>query len=104
MVILSVILSPRLQSFFSTRPLRFLGHISFSLYLLHCLIIGSISCFAFLRLYGPMGYNTAVGVVLVITLVAVMGLSYLMAEYVDMKGVKLAGYCYERFFKRKAVS
>jgi hypothetical protein len=51
-----------------------------------------------------MGYNTAVGVVLVITLVAVMGLSYLMAEYVDMKGVKLAGYCYERFFKRKAVS
>ncbi len=104
MLILSVILSPRLQSFFSTRPLRFLGHISFSLYLLHCLIIGSISCFAFLKLYGPMGYNGAVAVVFIITSVAVLGLSYLMAEYVDMKGVKLAGYCYERFFKRKSAS
>jgi len=100
-VILAVILSPRLQSFFSSRPLRFLGYISFSLYLLHCLIIGSISCFLFLKLNGTMGYNSSVAVIFAITSACVLGFSYLMAKYIDMNGVKLAGYCYERFFKAR---
>jgi peptidoglycan/LPS O-acetylase OafA/YrhL len=101
-VILAVLLSPRMQAFFSTSPLRFLGYISFSLYLLHCLIIGSLSCFLFLKLYGPMSYNMAVATVFAITAAAVMGLSYLMARYVDMKGVQFAGYCYKRYFSKKA--
>jgi peptidoglycan/LPS O-acetylase OafA/YrhL len=100
-LILAVVLSPRLQQFFSSGALRFLGHISFSLYLLHCLIIGSISCFLFLWLYGPLGYNAAVGVVFVITAALVVGLSHLMANYVDMKGVALAGKYYDRLFRQR---
>jgi peptidoglycan/LPS O-acetylase OafA/YrhL len=100
-VILSVVLSPRLQSFFSTTALRFLGHISFSLYLLHCLIIGSFSCYIFLKLYEPLGYNAAVGIVFVLTTVLVFVLSHLMANHVDLKGVALAGKYYNRLFRQK---
>jgi peptidoglycan/LPS O-acetylase OafA/YrhL len=100
-VILSVIISPRMQAFFSSPALRFLGAISFSLYLLHVLIIGSFSSFVFLKLAGMMGYNAAVGVVFLLTTPVVLVLSHLMTQYVDMKGVKLAGALYDRYVKKK---
>jgi len=99
-VILAVLLSPRLQAFFSSRLLRFLGFISFSLYLLHCLIIGSLGSALFLRLHESMGYNGAVAVVFAVTLAVVVGLSYLMARYVDVKAMQVAGYCHKRWFKQ----
>ncbi len=101
LVILSVTISPRMQAFFSSRALRFLGAISFSLYLLHVLIIGSLSSFVFLKLGGSFGYNTTVGIVFLITLPVVLGLSHLMTQYVDMKGVSLSGHLYERYFRKK---
>ncbi len=97
--ILSVMLSTRLQAFFSLRPLRFLGLVSFSLYLIHPLVIGSFSSFLFLQLHEAIGYNLAVLFVFVLTTLLVLWLSNLMAIHIDLKGMRFSGRFFEKHFK-----
>ena len=46
-LVLSILLLRPIQTFFSLSCFRFLGRISFSLYLIHLLILGSFSCYLF---------------------------------------------------------
>ena len=100
MVVLAFVISPRLQRQLSLRIFRFLGYVSFSFYLLHPLLIGSLSCFMFLHLYGHLGYNTTAVTVFIATLLAGLGLSWLMARFIDDKGIKLSKYLYERWGRK----
>ena len=100
-VVLSLVLSKRLQWFFSLRLLRFLGYISFSIYLIHPLIIGSFSCFLLVQLAPHCSYNTSMVLVTVATFAAAFALSYLMAKYVDAAGTRLARRLYEKFMRRE---
>jgi peptidoglycan/LPS O-acetylase OafA/YrhL len=49
-VVLGVVLSPRLRSFFQSGLSRWLGHISFPLYLIHSLVLCSLSCWSIIWL------------------------------------------------------
>lgn len=98
-VVLAVVLSKNLQWFFSLRPMRFLGYISFSIYLIHPLIIGSFSSFVLVKLVPRFSYNTAMSIVTLSTLVVSFYLSYLMAKYVDAKGMELSRRFYEKYLK-----
>jgi peptidoglycan/LPS O-acetylase OafA/YrhL len=100
MVVLAFVISPLLQRFISFRPFRFLGYVSFSLYLIHPLLIGSFSCYLFMRLFPMLGYNAAVLVVFSSTGIVLLLLSWLMARYIDDPGIRLARYVYERWGRK----
>lgn len=100
-LIISVLMSPRLQRFFGSRPARFLGDISFCLYLLHALVLGSASCFLFLKLWRQIGYMRAVGVAFVATVAITIPAAYVMTRLVDDKGVQLSRYVYRRWFRKE---
>src|SRR6185295_1085647 len=97
-MIAALLMSPRLQSFFSLRLFRFLGDISFCLYLLHAIVIGSLGCYTFLKLYQQIGYMPAVMVALMVTIVVCVIASYLMTKAVDDNGIRLSKYVYRRWF------
>ncbi len=99
-VVLAVVLSKNLQLFFSMRLLRFLGYISFSIYLIHPLVIGSFSCYLLLRLTPHFSYNTAMAIITASTIALCFALSYLMAKYVDANGTLYARKFYERYLKK----
>ena len=102
-LVASFVLSPSLQRFISRGVFKFLGRISFSLYLLHPLVIGTFSSFLFLHIFGSMGYHTAVLIVWLATIIVCFLLSYLMTKYIDDNGVKASKYIYNRYFKSKEV-
>ncbi len=101
LLVLSFVMSPVLQRIISLRPFRFLGHISFSLYLLHPLFIGSFGCFVFLKIYGRFDYGYSVAIVFLLTTIVCLFLSWLMARYVDDPGIQLSKYVYKRWIKKK---
>lgn len=94
-----VLISKNTQSFFAHKLSMFLGKISFSMYLIHPLVIGSLSCFVFLKLKDHYSYNTAASLSILAGLPVVIIVSYLMSIYVDKPGINLASYVYNRLFK-----
>ena len=98
--VLAFVLSPGLQHFISRRFFRFLGHISFSFYLIHPLIIGSFSCFLFLKLNAHIGYVYCTILVFILSAPVAMFVSWLMAKYIDAPGMRLSKYVYEKWIKK----
>jgi len=99
LLIMVLLDSRRMQKFFSGRYLLFLGEISFAMYLLHFLILGSFSSFVFLKLEPVMSYAGAFAISFVLSVALIVLVSYLMYEYVDKKAVKFSHLLYEHVFK-----
>ena len=99
-VVLSFVLSPRLQHFISLRLFRFLGYISFALYLLHPIVIGSVTSYFFLVFHNRLGYNHTVLYLFFFTIAVSIVLSWLLTKYIDSTGIKYAKYVYERYVKK----
>ncbi len=102
-IIMAVLLSKRLQNLFSIKPFVFLGDISFSLYLIHPIIIGTISCWTFLYIYyGTNSYNWSVLATILVTVPAMLIISKVMTELVDKLGIKFSKYVYNKLFRPAA--
>jgi peptidoglycan/LPS O-acetylase OafA/YrhL len=100
LLVLAYVMSPLLQKIVSFRPFRFLGYVSFSLYLIHPLILGSFSSSMFLSFYNSSkDYNDSVIKVFVATVAILLPISWVMARYVDQSGIKLAKKVYDIFRK-----
>ncbi|XZF15247.1 acyltransferase family protein [Chitinophagaceae bacterium MMS25-I14] len=100
LLILSFMMFPILQKLISIRPIRFMGYISFSLYLLHPLVLGSFSSWLFLKNYrGPSSYNSTVLTVFISTIAVLIPLSWLVTKYVDQLGIRTAKRVYGLFRK-----
>jgi peptidoglycan/LPS O-acetylase OafA/YrhL len=99
LLVSAFVLSAVLQRLISLRVFIFLGYISFSLYLIHPLIIGSFSSYLFLKLSESMAYNNAVLVVFLLSLAICIPLSWVMTKYIDVPGTNFSKYVYERFAK-----
>lgn len=100
LLILSFVLSGNMQRFVSGRVFRLLGYISFSIYLLHPLVLGSVTSYVFLHLYPHLSYNTAVVFSFFVTVAVCIPVSLLMAKYIDAPGIRLAKYLYTRYAKK----
>lgn len=101
LLMLAVLLSPLLQKLLVSRPSRFLGHISFSLYLTHFLILGSYSSYFFVSMHlagwpYPLIILTNLGVGMTIT----FAVAYLFTRLIDEPAIKLSGWLYRRVFAR----
>jgi peptidoglycan/LPS O-acetylase OafA/YrhL len=77
-----------LARFFESRPLQYLGKISFSLYLVHFIVIYSLSAFLFNHMYYRLGYFLSFVIMLAISFPVILGLATLGANYVDGPATK----------------
>lgn len=80
-----------LQKLLSTRVFRWLGRISYSVYLIHIFILFSFSTAIYKLLINYMGYYFSVGISFVASLVMIVGLSFLYQRYVEKLCNKLQG-------------
>lgn len=96
-MIMYVLLNSRwLQNIFSSSVPVFLGKISYSLYLIHFLVISSFTCALFLFLHSVFQYGTAVFISCFLSVLLIIPLSYLFYKYVDMVGVRISKIFYNR--------
>lgn len=101
-LMLAILMSPFLQKLLSSRPSRFMGRISFSLYLTHFLVLGCYSSYLFITThlagwpYGPaIAFNFISG--LLITLVV----ADLFTRLIDEPSIKLSAWLHDKVFARK---
>lgn len=94
MIMYVLLNSQRLQNIFSSPVPVFLGKISYSMYLIHFLVMSSFTCALFLALYPALAYGTAALISCVCSLFLIIPLSYLFYKYIDMAGVKLSKVFY----------
>lgn len=87
LVVLSVLELKILSRFFETRPLQYLGKISFSLYLTHTLVLGSLASYIFYRLLPGQGYKAAVLASVAVSLPVTFVIANLFTKYVDSPSI-----------------
>jgi peptidoglycan/LPS O-acetylase OafA/YrhL len=92
-----VMLAP-VQRALTTAPARYLGRVSFSLYVVHILVIASLGCGLFVALYHPLGYAGAAVVSIAVSLVVVLGAAELLTHFVDEPAIRRSGEMYRRLF------
>jgi len=91
-----------LKAMLSHRIPVFLGKISFSLYLIHMIIIFTFSTYVMTALFnGPVNVINGT-IILFLTIPVLLGVSYLMYRYVDQPGIILAKKIYDRFFNKRS--
>jgi peptidoglycan/LPS O-acetylase OafA/YrhL len=103
LVLLAVLNSQRIQSLLSIRPFVFLGRISFPLYAVHWIILGSFSSFLFTQLVNFVSYPLAFLITLAISLPLILAAADLIQRFVDQPGTKASRWLYQRFFQPKQV-
>jgi len=79
--------------------LMFIAKISFSIYLLHALVLGSFSSYLFLRLKDGMPYISAVLVSFGAAIPIIFIAAWLLTKYVDIPGIRLSQWIYEKINK-----
>ncbi|AKB33494.1 acyltransferase, putative [Methanosarcina siciliae HI350] len=102
-MIMYVLLNSRgLQAVFSSPLPLFLGKISYSLYLVHFLVISSFTCALFLAMYPVLSYGAAFLISCFLSVFLIVPLSYLFYKYVDMAGMELSRAFYNRLVNSHA--
>ncbi len=94
-MVLWVLLNSRLlQKILSTSVPRFLGRISFSMYITHMIIIFSVSCWLTTTLSGTLSYPLLTAVVFIISMPLILLLGYAACVYVDEPGIRFSKQLY----------
>jgi peptidoglycan/LPS O-acetylase OafA/YrhL len=90
LVLLAVVYSPLLRRTFATKPLRYLGKISFSMYLIHVLIIGSIGSAA-LSYWSPHhSYLVAMVGATVLSAPVIVLVAHYFNRFIDAPAVRIS--------------
>lgn len=95
-VIVSAFIWAPILNFLSRKIFTFLGNISFSVYLLHALVLGSFSSFLFLKLSPYLSYGPDFALTFLISIPIIFGAACLMYKYVDLSGIKFSQWIYEK--------
>jgi peptidoglycan/LPS O-acetylase OafA/YrhL len=86
----AILLSP-IKAAFDGAVFRFLGRISYSLYLVHFTILASLSAWLVLRLDPAFGYLPALATAFVAGLSASVAVAYIFARVIDEPATRVAG-------------
>ena len=94
LIILALITSKTLKRILSNKLLIFLGKISFSMYLIHGIIIGSLSSYLFIRLFNHLSYNVAALSTILISIPLIIIFSFYTQKYIDNTGIRISWQLY----------
>jgi peptidoglycan/LPS O-acetylase OafA/YrhL len=100
LVIMVLLESKRLQEFFSNKYFLLLGELSFAMYLLHFIVLGSLASFIFLKVAPFVSYAGAFFASLITSIVVVFVSSWLMHLTVDKYTFDFSQFVYEKVFQR----
>ena len=89
-LILTAKLFGEARQVFSTRPFRFLGRISYALYLIHFPLVCSVATGLFLVLYPHLGYTATIAVIFPLMVPLVLAASLLFTRLVDEPAIRLS--------------
>jgi peptidoglycan/LPS O-acetylase OafA/YrhL len=101
-IVVAILSARGLQRALSSRTGRFLGRISFPLYLLHFLVLGSYTSYLFVHLSHQMSLKAAMLVAVLPTLAICVSAAYVYAKFVDEPAIRFSGWMFSRFFGGKA--
>ncbi len=101
-ILLTVLLSHKLRIFFASKPFFFLGKLSFSLYLLHLLVIGSFTSWLFIHLLHYYSYSVSVMISFLLSLPVLLALSLVFYKFVDKSSIQVANKISSTFFNSKS--
>lgn len=101
LIMINVLCSKRIANILSSRIFLFLGDISFSMYLIHTIIIGTLSSYMILMLTKFFSYNISFIITFITSIVLIIYLSIIMYKHVDLKGIEYSKHIYKKFFKNE---
>ncbi|OBZ07838.1 hypothetical protein A8L34_24715 [Bacillus sp. FJAT-27264] len=90
LLLICVLNTNLIKKILASRVCVFLGEISFSLYLLHLLILCSFSSYVMNHLTAHLSYNLSFSIMFILSLAVLFTVSYLYYKYVDLFGIKSA--------------
>jgi len=90
-VIIGVLTVPFITRFFSSKWVSSLGKYTFSLYLVHKLVLFTLTTGLFVWLYSFMGFNKAALIAIAISIPFVMLTTYAFEKYIDAPSIRLSG-------------
>lgn len=99
LIMFAVVNSPRVQLALSGKILNFIGKISFSFYLLHFIILTSLSCFLFKIFYESYEYNSSVILAFLCSVPVIVLLSVAYYKWIDKAGILLSEKIMKLFIK-----
>jgi len=83
LVLIAVVALAPVQRVLATKPMEFLGRISFALYLLHFLVMGSLGAETLVVLHGPLPYAVAAFLAFVVVVVVSMLAAWAFTLLID---------------------
>lgn len=89
-VITLALTSRRLRGVLESRPLIYLGSVSYALYAVHYIALGCIAPTVFLSLAGKVSYNKSVLAAFVIYIIGSFVLAHIIYKYVDQPSLRLS--------------
>lgn len=98
-LILALLFYKKAHNVLSHRFVSFFGDISFSLYLLHFIILGSLTSFIFLQMHPYFSYHISALFAFGISTLFLILFSYWMYRHIDKKAIQFSKFLYLRFFK-----
>jgi peptidoglycan/LPS O-acetylase OafA/YrhL len=99
--LIAVIIALRpLQRLLELKPIQFMGRISFSLYLMHFLVLGSYTSYLFTNLPTTMSFGFRVLITFIPTVIVTIAVAYLYAKFVDESAIRLSGVIHQRLFAK----
>lgn len=99
-ILLALLNSGTFKLLLSNKLMAFLGSISFSMYLMHMIVIGTFTTVLLLVLLDiiHLSYFESLVIAIPLSLVAILFVSYLTYRYVDLSGIKLSKKIYDTYF------
>ncbi len=95
LIILSLLTSQIFQKLLATKIFLFLGRISYSVYVLHVVILCSFSSFLFLQLQNYLNaYNRSFSIMFVISLAVIIGGAYVVHRFIENLALPLGNMIY----------
>jgi peptidoglycan/LPS O-acetylase OafA/YrhL len=95
------ILSPGVHSVLSNKAFKFLGDVSYSLYLIHLFVLCSMACYLFTWLHGSLllPYHIAFWITFICSATAIFSLSLLLYRSIDKQGIRFSKWFYHKLFR-----